>query len=90
MIIKINEYSDVPIYLQIRNQIVMGISSGELAAGEQPFNLTLLTVDTHFEDGYKCRLCDDRFGDNQYANAIACSMVGLEVASPAIRSKMRH
>ena len=35
MIIKINEYSDVPIYLQIRNQIVMGISSGELAAGEQ-------------------------------------------------------
>ena len=35
MIIKINEYSDVPIYLQIRNQIVMGISSGELEAGEQ-------------------------------------------------------
>lgn len=35
MIIKINEYSDVPIYLQIRNQIVMGISSGELKAGEQ-------------------------------------------------------
>ena len=35
MIIKINEYSDVPIYMQIRNQIVMGISSGELSAGEQ-------------------------------------------------------
>lgn len=35
MIIKINELSDVPIYLQIRNQIVMGISSGELAPGEQ-------------------------------------------------------
>ena len=35
MIIKINEYSDVPIYMQIRNQIVMGISSGELEAGEQ-------------------------------------------------------
>lgn len=35
MIIKINEYSDTPIYMQIRNQIVMGISSGELAAGEQ-------------------------------------------------------
>ncbi len=44
-----------------------------LAAGDQPFNLTLLTVDTHFEDGYKCRLCDDKFGDNKYANAIACS-----------------
>ncbi|MBR5337885.1 MAG: GntR family transcriptional regulator [Lachnospiraceae bacterium] len=35
MVISINEYSDVPIYLQIRNQIVMGISSGELSAGEQ-------------------------------------------------------
>ena len=35
MIIKINDYSDVPIYMQLRNQIVMGISSGELAPGEQ-------------------------------------------------------
>ena len=35
MVIKIDEYSDIPIYMQIRNQIVMGISSGELAAGEQ-------------------------------------------------------
>ena len=35
MIIRIDEYSDVPIYMQIHNQIVMGISSGELKAGEQ-------------------------------------------------------
>lgn len=35
MIIRINELSDVPIYMQIRNQIVMGISSGELGGGEQ-------------------------------------------------------
>ena len=35
MIIRIDEYSDVPIYMQIRNQIVMGISSGELRPGEQ-------------------------------------------------------
>ena len=45
----------------------------ELAAQEEPFNLTLLTVDTHFEDGYVCRLCDEEFGDNQYANVMACS-----------------
>ena len=45
----------------------------ELYEQEEPFNLTLLTVDTHFEDGYVCRLCDDRFGDNQYANVMACS-----------------
>ena len=35
MVIKIDDYSDVTIYMQIRNQIVMGISSGELKAGEQ-------------------------------------------------------
>ena len=35
MVIKIDDYSDVPIYMQIRNQIVMGISSGELSPGEQ-------------------------------------------------------
>ena len=44
----------------------------EMAAGDRPFNLTLLTVDTHFEDGYKCRLCRDDFGE-QYADAFACS-----------------
>ena len=35
MVIAINEYSDVPIYQQIRNQIVLGISDGRLAPGEQ-------------------------------------------------------
>ena len=35
MIIRIDELSGVPIYQQLRNQIVMGISSGELKSGEQ-------------------------------------------------------
>lgn len=35
MIIAINEYSDIPIYIQIRNQIVQGISDGKLSPGEQ-------------------------------------------------------
>lgn len=35
MVIGINEYSDIPIYLQIRNQIVIGISEGKLMPGEQ-------------------------------------------------------
>lgn len=45
----------------------------ELADGDEPFNLTILTVDTHFEDGYVCDLCEDEFGDDQYANVMACS-----------------
>ncbi len=35
MIISINEMSEIPIYQQIRNQIVQGISDGRLAPGEQ-------------------------------------------------------
>lgn len=45
----------------------------ELAEGGEPFHLTILTVDTHYEDGYVCDLCDDEFGDDQYANVMACS-----------------
>ena len=35
MIIALNDASEVPIYLQIRNQIVQGISDGRLLPGEQ-------------------------------------------------------
>lgn len=45
----------------------------ELAASDEPFNLSILTVDTHFSDGYVCRLCSDEFGGNQYSNVMACS-----------------
>ena len=39
----------------------------------KPFNLSLLTVDTHFPDGYVCHLCRNEFPGNQYANVFACS-----------------
>lgn len=45
----------------------------ELGSGDQPFNLTMLTVDTHFPDGYVCSKCPTTFGSNQYANVMACS-----------------
>ena len=45
----------------------------ELADKEEPFNYTILTVDTHFEDGYVCRLCGDEFGDDQYRNVLRCA-----------------
>lgn len=45
----------------------------ELGSQPEPFNLTLLTVDTHFEDGYVCDLCRTEFGENTYANVMACS-----------------
>ena len=39
----------------------------------QPFNFTMLTVDTHFEDGYVCSDCLTEHGENQYANVMSCS-----------------
>lgn len=44
-----------------------------LSSSDQPFNLTMLTVDTHFFDGYYCDICEPDFGDDQYANVIACA-----------------
>lgn len=39
---------------------------------DEPFAFTLLTVDTHFTDGYFCKLCKNKY-DSQYENVISCS-----------------
>lgn len=43
-----------------------------LSSQDAPFNLTMLTVDTHFFDGYLCSMCRYEH-DNQYANVMSCS-----------------
>lgn len=45
----------------------------QLAAGSKPFNLSILTVDTHFPDGYVCQDCPDDFEEDQYSGTMACS-----------------
>ena len=37
-----------------------------------PFNFTMLTADTHFPNGYWCRLCEEEY-DKQYPNVLHCS-----------------
>ncbi|MCR5700815.1 MAG: LTA synthase family protein [Lachnospiraceae bacterium] len=59
-------YEDEKLYQLAKEDIKKLAKSGE------PFNFTMLTVDTHFTDGYKCRLCDDKY-DSQYSNVIACA-----------------
>ena len=44
----------------------------EMAELDEPFNFTLLTADTHFEDGYLSDTCLADYGE-QYSNVIACS-----------------
>ena len=43
-----------------------------LAAQDQPFSLTLFTIDTHMPDGYLCPDCPDTFPE-QYENVFACA-----------------
>lgn len=44
----------------------------EIAASDAPFAFTLLTVDTHFADGYVCDLCEDTYAE-QYENVYRCA-----------------
>lgn len=44
-----------------------------LSKESQPFNFTMLTVDTHFTDGYLDETCVDKPFDNQYANVFYCN-----------------
>lgn len=44
----------------------------EISKSDAPFNYTMLTVDTHFTDGYTDLSCDFYY-DEDYANAISCS-----------------
>lgn len=60
-------YEDKRLFTYAQEQLT------NLSQQAEPFNLTMLTVDTHFEDGYVCEYCGNEFGDNQYANVMACS-----------------
>ena len=44
----------------------------EMSQIDQPFAFTMLTVDTHHVNGYKCNICGDRYGE-QYENVYACA-----------------
>lgn len=43
-----------------------------LSASDQPFNLTLLTVDTHHFAGYTCALCEEEY-ETPTANVVSCA-----------------
>ena len=44
----------------------------QAAADGQPFNFTMLTVDTHYPNGYMCTVCDTEY-EEQYENVITCA-----------------
>lgn len=44
----------------------------KMSEGDEPFALTLLTVDTHHIGGYVCENCENEYAE-QYENVFACS-----------------
>ncbi len=59
-------YEDEILYRIAKDELL------ELAAGDEPFNFTMLTADAHHVDGYVCDRCSYRWG-NRLANVISCT-----------------
>ena len=59
-------YEDKKLFKYAKEKIL------EAADKDEPFNFTLLTVDTHFTDGYMDSSCENVF-DTKYANSLYCS-----------------
>ena len=65
---------DYMVWWGFEDAILFKIAKDEVLrlAGEgEPFNLTLLTVDTHHVGGFKCSLCADEYEEN-LANVLVC------------------
>lgn len=59
-------YEDYTLYEIAKDKVL------ELAQSEQPFNFTMLTVDTHHVNGHVCPLCQDAY-DSTTANVVSCA-----------------
>ena len=44
----------------------------DLSQKDEPFNVTILTADTHHPDGYLCEDCENKWND-KYKNVISCA-----------------
>ena len=59
-------YEDKKLFKYAKEKIL------DAASEDEPFNFTILTVDTHFTDGYMDDSCKDVF-NSKYANSFYCS-----------------
>ncbi len=66
---------DYNVWWGYEDKVLYDIAKKELdrvSKSGQPFNITMLTVDTHFDDGYICELCENEY-PQQMANVIKCA-----------------
>lgn len=59
-------YEDIKLFDYAKTEIMNQYAKGE------PFNVTLLTVDTHFIEGYQCEECKEAHEDS-YLDTLNCS-----------------
>ncbi len=59
-------YEDEHLYEIARDELTA------LASSDQPFNFTMLTVDTHHVNGFTCNLCEYQYVD-KLANVVSCA-----------------
>lgn len=64
-------FEDRKLYVYAKEKLV------ELAKEGQPFNFSMLTVDTHTGGGYRCELCPQKF-DTRYQDVWACASSQLD------------
>ena len=76
MIISINEMSEIPIYQQIRNQIVQGISDGRLSPGEQLPTVRGLAEEIGINS--MTRICGDERAFGEIKGIVAADHLGSE------------
>ncbi|MDD8049062.1 MAG: LTA synthase family protein [Thomasclavelia sp.] len=58
-------FEDKKVFEFARNDI------DKLSKKDKPFNIEIVTIDTHTPDGYVCDECENKY-DKQYANVISC------------------
>lgn len=66
---------DYKVWWGYEDEILYRIAKDKLTAlaqSNQPFNFTMLTVDTHHVDGYLCSLCEDEY-ESITANVVSCA-----------------
>lgn len=59
-------YEDAILFEYAKNKLT------EISKKDEPFNFTLLTVDTHTPDGYVSDFCEN-FDENPFLNSVKCS-----------------
>lgn len=59
-------YEDMYLYEIAKDELT------RLSEDGKPFNFTMLTVDTHYPNGYQCSLCGDEY-ETVTANVVACA-----------------